>query len=57
MTKFTSPLAPLIREYMTYQKASGRWNDTSYELNLLLFDRSYEAHHPFRDCLVAVVVR
>ena len=51
MTKFTSPLAPLIREYMTYQKASGRWNDTSYEPNLLLFDRYCEAHDPDATCL------
>ena len=51
MAKFTSFLAPLIRDYMTYQKASGRWNDTSYEPNLLLFDRYYEAHHPEATCL------
>ena len=48
MAKFTSFLAPLIRDYVTYQKASGRWNDTSYEPNLLLFDRYYEATIPKR---------
>lgn len=51
MAEFTSFLAPLIRDYMTYQKASGRWNDTSYEQNLRLFDRYYEAHHPEATCI------
>ena len=46
MPKFTSFLAPLVLEYMTYQKASGRWNDASYEPNLLLFDRYCQTHHP-----------
>ncbi|CAG4933515.1 hypothetical protein [Acidithrix sp. C25] len=51
MTEFTSHLAPLILEYITYQKASGRWNDTSYGPNLLLFDRYHEAHDPEATCL------
>ena len=51
MAKFTSFLAPLIRDYMIYQKASGRWNDTSYEPNLLLFDRYCQARHPEATCL------
>ncbi len=46
MPKFTSFLAPLIQDYMTYQKASGRWNDASYEPNLLLFDRYCQTHYP-----------
>ena len=39
MNKFTSFLAPLIKAYVFYQKASGHWNEASYEPNLLLFDR------------------
>ncbi|MHB1954669.1 MAG: tyrosine-type recombinase/integrase [Sulfobacillus sp.] len=46
MPKFTSFLAPLVQDYMTYQKASGRWNDASYEPNLLLFDRYCQTHYP-----------
>ena len=46
MPKFTSFLAPLIQDYMTYQKASGRWNDASYEPNLLLFDRYCQKQYP-----------
>ncbi len=39
MNKFYSFLAPLIQEYISYQKASDHWNVSSYEPNLLLFDR------------------
>jgi len=39
MNKFTSFLAPLIKAYISYRKASGHWNEESYESNLLLFDR------------------
>ncbi|MHB8674767.1 MAG: tyrosine-type recombinase/integrase [Candidatus Limnocylindrales bacterium] len=46
MPKFASFLAPLMRDYMMYQKASGRWNDSSYEPNLLLFDRYCQTHAP-----------
>jgi integrase len=39
MDKFTSFLSPHLQAYVFYQKASGHWNETSYEQNLLLFDR------------------
>ncbi len=39
MNKSTSFLAPLIKAYVFYQKASGHFNEASYEQNLLLFDR------------------
>jgi len=39
MNKFTSFLAPLMGAYVFYQKASGHFNEDSYEPNLLLFDR------------------
>ncbi len=56
MPKFTSFLAPLIQRYMTYQKASGRWNDASYEPNLLLFDRYCQTHYPEATQLSQIMV-
>ncbi len=46
MSKFTSFLAPLMEVYVSYQKASGRWNRASYEPNLVLFDRYCKKQHP-----------
>ena len=39
MSKFTSFLAPLMQAYVSHRKASGYWNEVSYESNLVLFDR------------------
>ncbi len=46
MYKFTSFLAPLMQAYVSYQKASARWNEASYEPNLVLFDRYCKKHYP-----------
>ncbi len=46
MNKFTSFLAPLLQAYVFYQKASGHWNEASYESNLVLFDRYCKRQHP-----------
>ena len=46
MNKFTSNLTPLIQSYVSYQKASGRWNEASYEPNLVLFDRYCKKYYP-----------
>ena len=46
MNKFTSFLEPLIKTYVFYQKASGHWNEASYEPNLLLFDRYLDKKYP-----------
>lgn len=46
MNKFTSILAPLMRAYVFYQKASGHWNEASYEPNLVLFDRYCKKQYP-----------
>ncbi|MFZ2960573.1 MAG: tyrosine-type recombinase/integrase [Candidatus Ozemobacteraceae bacterium] len=46
MNKFTSFFAPLIQSYVSYQKASGKWNEGSYEANLLLFDRYCKKQYP-----------
>lgn len=46
MSKFTSFLAPLMQAYVSYQKASGHWNEASYEPNLVLFDRYCKRQYP-----------
>jgi len=46
LNKFSSFLSPLIREYITYQQASDHWNVSSYEANLLLFDRYCLKEYP-----------
>lgn len=46
MNRFTSFLAPLMQAYVSYQKASGHWNEASYEPNLLLFDRYCKKQYP-----------
>lgn len=46
MNKFCSFLAPLIQEYISYQQASDHWNASSYEANLLLFDRYCLREYP-----------
>ncbi len=39
MTVFISYLAPSITSFIQYRKASDHWNESSYEINLKLFDR------------------
>ena len=46
MNKFTSFFAPLMQAYVFYQKASGHWNKSSYEPNLVLFARYCEKQYP-----------
>lgn len=46
MSKFISPLAPLMQAFISYRKASGRWNEASYEVNLSLFDKYCDKHFP-----------
>ncbi len=46
MNKFTSFLTPLMQTYVFYQKASGHWNEASYEPNLVLFDRYCKKQYP-----------
>jgi len=46
MRDFVSFLAPGMQAYINYQKASGRWNETSYEINLSLFDKYCKKEHP-----------
>ena len=46
MKKINSFLSPLIQAYVDYQKASERWNETSYGPNLILFDRYCQKQYP-----------
>jgi len=46
MCSFKSLLAPLMLAYVSYQKASGRWNESSYEVNLSLFDKYCKKQYP-----------
>lgn len=46
MKKYNSFLSPLIQAYVDYQKASERWNETSYGPNLILFDRYCQKQYP-----------
>lgn len=55
MSRFQSFLAPLMEAYITYQKASGRWNET-YELNLHMFDRHCSQLYPGAETLTQEMV-
>jgi len=46
MNKFSSFLKPLLQSYVYYRKASGHWNEASYEPNLVLFDRYCKKRYP-----------
>ena len=46
MSEFISSLASFMRAFVSYRKASGRWNEASYEVNLSLFDKYCEKYYP-----------
>jgi integrase len=46
VARFTSFLAPLIDGFVRHREASGRWNESSYGPNLLLFDRDVLRRFP-----------
>lgn len=46
MSEYISSLAPLMRAFVFYRKASGRWNEASYEVNLSLFDKHCNMYFP-----------
>ena len=46
MREYTSTLAPHIREFITFQQASKRWNESSYAVNLNLFDKYCKSNFP-----------
>lgn len=46
MREYESCFSPLIRDFITYRLASGRWNEASYEPNMRVFDRYCKVRYP-----------
>jgi integrase len=46
MSNFRSSIAPLIQSFIRYRKASDHWNESSYEPNLLIFERYCLKNYP-----------
>ena len=46
MSKFESVIAPLIERFITFKTASDHWNKSSYEPNILLFDKYCKKNYP-----------
>lgn len=46
MREYESCFAPLIRDFITYRLASGRWNEASYGSNMRVFDRYCKVNYP-----------
>lgn len=46
MSEFKSPLAEQFEAFVRFRKACMKWNDTSYGMNLLLFDKHCLQHFP-----------
>lgn len=46
MSKFKSIIASLIERFIVFKTASDHWNESSYEPNILLFDRYCKRNHP-----------
>ena len=46
MREYESCFAPLIRDFIAYRLASGRWNEASYGPNMRVFDRYCEVNYP-----------
>lgn len=46
MTEFRSKFASLFQSFIRYRKASDRWNDSSYEPFLIMFDRFCSSNYP-----------
>ena len=55
MSRFQSFLTSLMEAFITFQKASGRWNET-YEHNLFLFDRYCTQSFPEAETLTQEIV-
>ena len=56
MSKFKSFFSSQINDYIMFQKASDRWNESSYEANLLLFDRYCIKNYPTQKKLTQEIV-
>lgn len=56
MTEFKSALRETFEGFVRYRKACGRWNESSYELNLKLFDRHCLTRFPEETSLTQEMV-
>ena len=56
MKEFRSFLSPQIHSFIRYRQASQRWNDSSYEENLILFDHYCHANDPCATALTQEMV-
>ena len=56
MSEFTSCLSPLIESFIAYRKASENWNEVSYKVMLLLFDRYCAKFYPAANDLLQEMV-
>ena len=56
MKEFRSFLAPQIHHFIRYRQASQRWNDSSYEVNLMLFDHYCLENYPGDTILIQEMV-
>ena len=46
MREYESCFAPIIRDFIAYRLASGRWNEASYGPNMRVFDRYCKVNYP-----------
>ena len=46
MREYESCFAPIIRDFIAYRLASGRWNEASYGPNLRVFDHYCKVNYP-----------
>lgn len=56
MKEFRSFLSPQIHSFIRYRQASQRWNDSSYEENLMLFDHYCHVNDPCATALTQEMV-
>jgi len=56
MRDYTSSLSPLMYEYVAFKQASGRWNESSYAVNLSLFDKYCKTNFPNSEQLTQEMV-
>lgn len=55
MTEYRSKFADLEKQFVTFRKASGSWNDVTYGLNLKLFDHYCYKYHPEKELCQDIV--
>ncbi len=56
MSKYVSCATDLFERFETYQRASGKWNVTVYELNLKFFDKYCHKQYPYATALTQTMI-